>query len=137
MHTDKTAQSRYSTTFSVRRRLPPAAPLTSPLRAWLSVKISAAGACGPSRFFQSQPNSNGNRSRDHRLPRDSVVNVTQLLTLDRSFPTEHAGTLPPQMQGCIDEGFASSSATLAQRGFHPGLSARLFARDRDVASVGL
>jgi mRNA interferase MazF len=38
------------------------------------------------------------------LPRDSVVNVSQLLTLDRSFLTEHAGTLPPRLQRSVDEG---------------------------------
>jgi len=38
------------------------------------------------------------------LPRDSVVNVSQLLTLDRSFLAEHAGTLPPRLQRCVDEG---------------------------------
>jgi len=38
------------------------------------------------------------------LPRDSVVNVSQLLTLDRSFLTEHAGTLPPRLQRFVDEG---------------------------------
>jgi mRNA interferase MazF len=38
------------------------------------------------------------------LPRDSVVNVSQLLTLDRGFLTEHAGTLPPRLQGSVDEG---------------------------------
>jgi type VI protein secretion system component VasK len=31
------------------------------------------------------------------------VNVSQLLTLDRSFPTEHAGTLPPRLQRLVDE----------------------------------
>ena len=30
-------------------------------------------------------------TRSTGLPRDSVVNVSQLLTLDRSFLTEHAG----------------------------------------------
>jgi mRNA-degrading endonuclease toxin of MazEF toxin-antitoxin module len=34
-------------------------------------------------------------ARSAGLPRDSVVNVSQLLTLDRSFLTERAGTLPP------------------------------------------
>ena len=43
-------------------------------------------------------------ARSTGLPRDSVVNVSQLLTLDRSFLTEHAGTLPPRMQGSVDEG---------------------------------
>ena len=38
------------------------------------------------------------------LPRDSVVNVSQLLTLDRAFLTEHAGTLPPRLQRSVDEG---------------------------------
>jgi mRNA interferase MazF len=38
------------------------------------------------------------------LPRDSVVNVSQLLTLDRSFLTEHAGTLSPRHQRSVDEG---------------------------------
>jgi mRNA interferase MazF len=43
-------------------------------------------------------------ARSTGLPRDSVVNVSQLLTLDRSFLTEHAGTLPPRLQGSVDEG---------------------------------
>jgi mRNA interferase MazF len=38
------------------------------------------------------------------LPRDSVVNVSQLLTLDRGFLTEPAGTLPPSLQGYVDRG---------------------------------
>ena len=38
------------------------------------------------------------------LTRDSVVNVSQLLTLDRRFLTEHAGTLPPRLQRSVDEG---------------------------------
>jgi mRNA interferase MazF len=38
------------------------------------------------------------------LPRDSVVNVSQLLTLDRGFLTEHAGMLPPRLQRSVDEG---------------------------------
>jgi mRNA interferase MazF len=38
------------------------------------------------------------------LPRDSVVNVSQLLTLDRNFLTEHAGALPPRLQRAVDEG---------------------------------
>jgi hypothetical protein len=32
------------------------------------------------------------------------VNVSQLLTLDRRFLTEHAGTLPPRLQRLVDEG---------------------------------
>lgn len=38
------------------------------------------------------------------LAQDSVVNVSQLLTLDRGFLTEHAGTLPPRLQRSVDEG---------------------------------
>ncbi|BDC51162.1 endoribonuclease MazF2 [Bryobacterales bacterium F-183] len=38
------------------------------------------------------------------LARDSVVNVSQILTLDRSYLTEHAGTLPPRLQRAVDEG---------------------------------
>jgi hypothetical protein len=32
------------------------------------------------------------------------VNVSQLLTLDRGFLTEQAGTLPPRLQNSVDEG---------------------------------
>jgi mRNA interferase MazF len=42
------------------------------------------------------------------LPRDSVVNVSQLLTLDRSFLAEHAGTLPPRLQRSVDEGLRTA-----------------------------
>jgi len=38
------------------------------------------------------------------LPHDSVVNVSQLLTLDRNFMIVHVGTLPPGLQASIDEG---------------------------------
>jgi mRNA interferase MazF len=38
------------------------------------------------------------------LARDSVVNVSQLLTLDRGSLTEHAGTLPSRLQRLVDEG---------------------------------
>ena len=41
------------------------------------------------------------------LPRDSVVNVSQILTLDRAFLTEHAGTLSPRMQRVVDVGLRS------------------------------
>lgn len=43
-------------------------------------------------------------ARSVGLPRDSVVNVSQLLTLDRSFLTEHAGTLSPRLQRSVEEG---------------------------------
>ncbi len=43
-------------------------------------------------------------ARSVGLPRDSVVNVSQILTLDRSFLTEHAGTLSVRLQRSVDEG---------------------------------
>ena len=43
-------------------------------------------------------------ARSVGLTRDSVVNVSQLLTLDRTFLTEHAGTLSPRLQRSVDEG---------------------------------
>ncbi|MDP8989207.1 MAG: type II toxin-antitoxin system PemK/MazF family toxin [Acidobacteriota bacterium] len=41
------------------------------------------------------------------LSRDSVVNVSQILTLDRSFLTEHAGALSPRMLRAVDAGLRS------------------------------
>jgi mRNA-degrading endonuclease toxin of MazEF toxin-antitoxin module len=38
------------------------------------------------------------------LPRHSVVNVSQLLTLDRSFLCEHVGTLSEKLQAGVDHG---------------------------------
>ena len=38
------------------------------------------------------------------LTRDSVVNVSQVFTLDRSFLSEHAGTLTPLLQAAVDAG---------------------------------
>ena len=38
------------------------------------------------------------------LPRDSVVNASQLLTLDRSYLTEHITTLPRKLREAVDEG---------------------------------
>ncbi len=43
-------------------------------------------------------------ARSAGLTRDSVVNVSQLLTLDRSFLTERAGALPRRLQRLADEG---------------------------------
>ena len=43
-------------------------------------------------------------SRVSGLPRDSVVNVSQLLTLDRSFLTEEVGKLPSRVLAEIDAG---------------------------------
>jgi mRNA interferase MazF len=38
------------------------------------------------------------------LPRDSVVNLSQLMTLDRGFFTEHIWTLGRRLQNSVDEG---------------------------------
>lgn len=46
-------------------------------------------------------------SRAAGLPKDSVVNVSQVLTLDRRFLTERAGTLPPRLQAAVDDGLRS------------------------------
>src|SRR5215831_18660107 len=43
-------------------------------------------------------------ARSAGLNRDSVVNVSQVLTLDRSFLTEHAGTLPARLLRAVEEG---------------------------------
>lgn len=38
------------------------------------------------------------------LPRPSVVNVTQLMTVDRAFLSEAAGRVPPRLMARIDDG---------------------------------
>jgi mRNA interferase MazF len=43
-------------------------------------------------------------ARSAGLSRESVVNVSQLLTLDRSFLTARAGVLSPRLQRSVDEG---------------------------------
>jgi mRNA interferase MazF len=43
-------------------------------------------------------------ARSSGLPRDSVVNVSQVLTLSRSFLVELVGTLPLRLQGSVDAG---------------------------------
>ena len=43
-------------------------------------------------------------ARSAGLLRDSVINISQLLTLDRSFLAEHAGTLPLRLQRSVEEG---------------------------------
>jgi mRNA interferase MazF len=41
---------------------------------------------------------------DGKILRESVVNVSQLLTLDRRFLTERLGRLPPPTIAKLDEG---------------------------------
>jgi mRNA interferase MazF len=38
------------------------------------------------------------------LPGDSVINVSQMMTLDRSFLTEYAGSLTERVQGSVNAG---------------------------------
>ena len=38
------------------------------------------------------------------LPRPSVVNVTQLVTVDRDYLSEPAGQVPPRLMSRIDDG---------------------------------
>lgn len=38
------------------------------------------------------------------LPKDSVANVSQLLTLDRDFLLERTGKLPPRLMAQVDAG---------------------------------
>jgi mRNA interferase MazF len=38
------------------------------------------------------------------LPKDSVANVSQVVTLDRDFLTERAGKLPTRLVSAIDDG---------------------------------
>ena len=43
-------------------------------------------------------------SRQTGLPKDSVANVSQVLTIDKSFLTERIGFIPRDLQDEIDEG---------------------------------
>ena len=43
-------------------------------------------------------------SRKTGLPKDSVANVSQVLTIDKSFLTERIGFIPRDLQDEIDEG---------------------------------
>jgi len=43
-------------------------------------------------------------ARQAGLPKDSVVNISQILTLDRSYLTERAGQLPPAKIREVDAG---------------------------------
>jgi len=38
------------------------------------------------------------------LPRDSIINVSQVLTVDRSFLSEHVSSLPSRLQASVDAG---------------------------------
>jgi mRNA interferase MazF len=38
------------------------------------------------------------------LPKDSIVNVTQLVTLDKTYLTERTGRVPPKLMAQVDAG---------------------------------
>ena len=38
------------------------------------------------------------------LPKDSVVNISQLVTLDRKYLSERAGNLSPKQMAAVDDG---------------------------------
>ncbi len=44
------------------------------------------------------------RKKDSSLPKDSVVNVSQLITVDKAFLTERVGRLTKRRSGVLDEG---------------------------------
>ena len=41
---------------------------------------------------------------ESKLPRDSVINVSQILTLDKSFLTEQVSVLRPDVMASVDAG---------------------------------
>jgi mRNA interferase MazF len=43
-------------------------------------------------------------SQESGLPRDSVINVSQILTIDKSLLTERVGSLSGNLQADVDEG---------------------------------
>jgi mRNA interferase MazF len=44
------------------------------------------------------------RQSDSGLPRDSVANVTQVVTLDQDFLSEKVGRIPPRTMAKVDAG---------------------------------
>jgi mRNA interferase MazF len=42
--------------------------------------------------------------RQSRLPRDSVINVSQILTLDKAFLTERVSLLRPEIMARVEAG---------------------------------
>ena len=43
-------------------------------------------------------------SKSTGLPKDSVANVTQIVTLDEAYLTERVGRIPPRLMAPIDAG---------------------------------
>jgi len=44
------------------------------------------------------------RKRDSKLAKDSVVNVSQLITIDKSFLTDRVGSISKRTLGALNEG---------------------------------
>jgi mRNA interferase MazF len=44
------------------------------------------------------------RRRQSGLPRDSVANVSQVVTVNKAFLTKRAGELPPRLMAAVNEG---------------------------------
>ena len=44
------------------------------------------------------------KRRQSGLSRDSVINVSQVVTLNKAFLTEKAGAAPPKLMHAVDEG---------------------------------
>ena len=44
------------------------------------------------------------RRRDSKLSRESVINVSQLITIDRSYLTERVSSIPKRLSGALDDG---------------------------------
>ena len=59
----------------------------------------------------SRANAPGNlflTREETRLTRDGVVNVSQLLTVDKKFLAEYVSTLPDQLMDLVDDGLRLS-----------------------------
>ena len=54
--------------------------------------------------LQAAPGNLLLRRKDSGLTKDSVVNVSQLITVDKTYLTERVGRLPKRHTGAIDEG---------------------------------
>lgn len=55
-------------------------------------------------FLATAPGNVRIAKRSGRLGKDSVVNVSQILTLDKSFLSEKAGNLPAKLQEQVKDG---------------------------------
>lgn len=86
------------------------------------------GACANSLAFEVIPDTRlldapGNvllPAADTGLPRDSVANVSQVVTLDEDFLAERAGRVPPDRVARVDVGLRLVLELEAfRRGTHP------------------